>query len=358
MIQDQAIKKDEPYSILIHPGKSSQWMASLMIRKLYETIGLPTEWTHRVVDTAKGKKYEGFTNVVNTKKVLIFDDCSYSGNQLKEIAYNLTYQFDDITVIVILPFITKNAYENIRHYNGRRLKLYNKHAFPSLDCSIILDDERDEAFDAFGSSNWDRKSLLFPEWKLPDDLSISNYCYSAIRDTVYQGENTVTPYKVKIEDASYKTYRKALPEPEKPVWETSPRLPLGVFSPSGQPMDIDTLRQYGFMLNDLSKYQQGDFIISDYYPDHKFEIKDKTYDRLFIRAYAGSSSLTLYQSMFSDHGSTHSEDRAYRLNWLPNFEKHYVGYRANLTRVGNNVNIKVSAADGYPISKNELKYLM
>lgn len=198
---------DQDYSIGFVPQKSQQWIAEQALPYLRN---FPNKSFKHFTDagmTAGGIR--GQQEKINqTEKVfVVFDDCSYSGNQLHKLIGNLkkavgdAHQDEKCHLYLVVPFISPSSRNYMESYNqlamiqGQgnlqidfittdrevvamkdRFTLEEIEKLAELDAAEV--DRKKEHLMLNYIDDYDegvretKRCLTVPEWKLPDDVSI------------------------------------------------------------------------------------------------------------------------------------------------------------------------------------------
>lgn len=174
------------YAIGIIPGKSFQWLASLASKHLEK---LPDDWFSFPVN-------HGITSYLTVDKPIrdvradvgvIFDDCTYSGEQLMAILYTLDGKKDQF--FIVIPFMTTPAKERIENFistakskftlitSDRRIKTIGETMKDEDELkafySITIQHPQLTHYAAFSTKGEYRpiQTLCHTDWRLPDNTS-------------------------------------------------------------------------------------------------------------------------------------------------------------------------------------------
>lgn len=173
------------YSVAMVAGKSFQWVASLALRFL--TV-LPTSWfslsqTQGTLGLRTPKVAKYFESLGNKKTLVLFDDCSWSGNQLIDNLSTLRRNASSHLklVCVVIPYLSvsalKFATQQIAHFQEKGITL-----------KLITGSEQFKIFnDAFDVKTFQTlnehhnvvghcgiagsQSLFLTQWRYPDGTS-------------------------------------------------------------------------------------------------------------------------------------------------------------------------------------------
>jgi hypothetical protein len=172
-----------PYSVGLNYWKSNQWVASLALKDLD-----PIPTSHFCLFKPDSKELKTIqppsVKDVREQTLVLFDDCSYSGNQiignLVKIADEMqTNKMNKKTLYLVIPFITKQAKISIENFTKTHENCKNY-----LDIHLITSEERiktvNEIFTPEELGQLD-KIIMFPNEAFSGPSSGSLYrtlCYT------------------------------------------------------------------------------------------------------------------------------------------------------------------------------------
>lgn len=179
-------KVSEAYSVAMVAGKSLQWVASLAVSSLSV---LPTSWlslphcqgTIGLNTPNVSKHFESFGN---EKAVVLFDDCSWSGDQLmgnlNKLYANAPLHLQHVCLVI--PYMSETAFQRASNWvepfkkKGITLKVITGPEHFKTVGSVF----DDEAFRELNADNHNivgrlgflrNQTLFLTEWRYPDNTS-------------------------------------------------------------------------------------------------------------------------------------------------------------------------------------------
>jgi len=174
---------EKPFSLGLSYAKSNQWVASLAIKDLDY---LPT--SHFSLGDKQGttnvKKlavpYNGHS--IEQDRVVLFDDCSYSGIQLadnvRRVATTLASRESPQEIFVVVPFMTQAAQEHITRlgekYDNVSITLITSHKTIKTIVEIFNDPDELQKFDCLTHGQalaTPGRTLCYTDWRYPDGTS-------------------------------------------------------------------------------------------------------------------------------------------------------------------------------------------
>lgn len=176
-------KNSEPYSVITQEYHSQQWVAELALRYLNQ---LPKKCVPMSYDF-----YCYAEQLASAKTLVMFDDCSFTGEQicgqiLPGIYERLAETGDNMprTLFMVIPFITKRACNEIlethqllqRQYGTNlEFELIHDGFIPSIADLVVPEEDKPllaRAFDASNFKNLEKMVCIFTDWKRPDCVSM------------------------------------------------------------------------------------------------------------------------------------------------------------------------------------------
>lgn len=175
-------------SLLIEPGHSSEWVASLASRYLNF---VPKNYiTYDGIHSLHSKLSRTFSRLKNDSEhtIIIFDDWSISGRQLSQIINFIGMNKLEklkLNIIVVVPLMTKYAYNLCKEIGDSNvydinLKFLTSPFIPSLEDvkSSLSEQEQGDFNEILGFKRNDnnlklhKNVMAFSDWKIPDAVSM------------------------------------------------------------------------------------------------------------------------------------------------------------------------------------------
>ncbi len=133
------IDTDDSFLVFFGTEKfgSENWILSFMWDKIKNSI-IVEDIFDKPYDNEEEDGYEH--GVYNNKNLIIFDDCSYSGNNICAIVDHVQYftKSENMKFHIIVPYMSKWAIEQIRSVSSNEIYFYNKYE------TLFLSDELPE----------------------------------------------------------------------------------------------------------------------------------------------------------------------------------------------------------------------
>ena len=191
-IQLNHFLQNHPYSIGFAFNKSQQWVAELALPYLNHT---PISKFSVSIDSIKDHSYQSRLDK-NVSHFVVFDDASYSGNQLHNKIRAFKEQIAECCpnkpceLYLVVPFLSSTAKKRLLNLvNEEKPRLFsekeNKGSFANLNVTVITTDRKIKTFkDIFTSEQVKQinqiltpgtgqpQSISITEWKIPDNLSV------------------------------------------------------------------------------------------------------------------------------------------------------------------------------------------
>lgn len=184
-ILNEELNRSGKYAVGLVVGKSFQWIASLALKHLQF---LPEDWFSFPVNL-------GITSFLETQKPLeevvpevavIFDDCSYSGNQILGVLKALDGKKKKL--ILVIPFMTQGSVDRVEEFkkNAQSKIILITSPQKIISLSDVFNPDELTSFNkiTIDHPEWDKGSLFslegqylpgqtlcYTDWRLPDNTS-------------------------------------------------------------------------------------------------------------------------------------------------------------------------------------------
>lgn len=197
----------QDFQVGFAPLKSQKWLAELAIPMMNQA---PTGSFTPTIDTIGSTSTQG--PLSNERQIVVFDDCSYSGVQLKALLSNVRMEarkkfgLKKVSIHLVVPFISKVALERLESHKNSDFKEenYKIHIYTTNQAiPTVAERLTKNEIDAYESVDIREKNpaceeyiankcLAYAEWKVPDSKSIP-LIFTQIQKKVF-GDNQ-PPYK-------------------------------------------------------------------------------------------------------------------------------------------------------------------
>lgn len=202
---------DQSYIALVQPGKSNQWVAELALQYVANE---PTESLS--LGEKQAKDFCQYLDTISkthevAKRIVLFDDASYSGTQLTEHVKAIFDKFKELgkkapTVHVVAPFATQHAYRKLRalpQYEEGQLKL-SIHAKIKSVADVLSSDHVARLKELYGWSDGaietEGRGVTYFDHKIPNGMS---FVEPFATGSVYPGRGDHQLSKEKIDNTHY-----------------------------------------------------------------------------------------------------------------------------------------------------------
>lgn len=167
------------YSVGLACGKSYQWVSSLALKTLQN---LPTSWyslpDQGVFGITGVPRIEGNAIYVKEKTVVLFDDVSYSGRQIRSNVSGILSEKPGTHVFVVVPFMSQLAIDGLQQVGhsmkGRVTVITTNRRVETLP-TLFTPEEQEilTKYEKYGSGSFKdpRLTLTYTDWRYPDAWS-------------------------------------------------------------------------------------------------------------------------------------------------------------------------------------------
>lgn len=181
--------KEEEYTVAVCEGKSSFWMTQMALPQLEKWSLLPSASCTHAHDISEISDGGGCWSMLPQKdNIVLFDDCSYSGDQLSCMIGELhrILQRNDRTAnfTLVVPFLSVRAKARIER--SAALSYLNLTVITSqvelMNCEDIFTDEeidfamKHNLISEKRFENFRPLTLTATDWKIPDAKSFPDWC--------------------------------------------------------------------------------------------------------------------------------------------------------------------------------------
>ncbi len=196
------------YTVGFSSGKSTQWVASLALRYLEQ---LPDNWTPLGPQSTDSMYYSDYIPEERmqlpegiAQPIVIFDDCGYSGTQLKEVVVDIARSTtQELEIYLVVPFMSEIARKNV--LENYQFSLVSNEQKENVKVHLITDrtiptirsmDENQKATLKMISRNISfddkiTKFLVTTDWRIPDNLpaAFGRYAMYDVQNRVVLNED-------------------------------------------------------------------------------------------------------------------------------------------------------------------------